>query len=195
MPSNESIDVKDKKDITLPKGFEINYFDEYMQITRVWHGLQTYFLLLFALIFIGIWIGNGFVEILFSERELLPKLFSLVFLFLGLGLLYLTVATWLNKTHIYVSKNSIEVKHQPVPWRGNKKIKADNIEQFFVEKKHVGSSNNNPRYTYNVLGLTSENIQVKLIAGLEFRDHARFIEKAIEDYLRIKDVKIEGEAG
>ena len=195
MPSNKSIDIKDKTDITLPKGFELNYFDEYMQITRVWHGVQTYFLLLFALIFNGVWIGNGFVEILFSERELLPKLFSLVFVFLGLGLLYFTVATWLNKTQIYVSKNSIEVKHQPVPWLGSKKIKAGTIEQLFVEEKYKGSSNNNPRYTYNVLGLTSENMQLKLIAGLEFRDHARFIEKTIEDYLRIKDVKIEGEAG
>lgn len=194
MPSNKSIYIKDIKNITLPKGFELNYFDEYMQITRVWHGVQTYFLLLFALIFNGVWIGSGFVEILFSERELLTKLSSLVFVFLGLGLLYFTIATWLNKTQIYVSKNSIEVKHQPVPWRGSKKIKADTIEQFFVEKKHVGSSNGNPRYTYNVLGLTSENMQVKLIAGLEFRDHARFIEKTIEDYLGIEDVKIEGEA-
>ncbi len=60
--------VKDKTDITLPKGFELNYFDEYMQITRVWHGLQTYALLLFAFIFNGVWIGNGFIEILFSEK-------------------------------------------------------------------------------------------------------------------------------
>lgn len=191
MPSNKSID---KTDITLPKGFELNYFDEYMQITRVWHGVQTYFLLLFALIFNGVWIENGIVEILFSDRELLPKLFPLIFVFLGLGLLYSTVATWLNKTQIYVSKNSIEVKHQPVPWLGSKKIKADTIEQLFVEEKYRGSSNDNPRYTYNVLGLTSENVQFKLIAGLEFRDHARFIEKTIEDYLRIKDVKVEGEA-
>jgi hypothetical protein len=194
MPSNISNDVKDKTDITLPKGFDLNYFDDYMQITRVWHGLQTYALLLFSLIFNGVWIGNGFVEILFSERELLPKLFSLVFPLLGLGLLYFTIATWLNKTQIYVSKNSIEVKHKPVPWFGSKRIKADNIEQFFVEEKYKGSSNGNPRYLYNVLGLTSESVQVKLISGLEYRDHARYIEKTIEDYLGIENVKVEGEA-
>ncbi|MDX2465358.1 MAG: hypothetical protein QNK31_12715 [Porticoccus sp.] len=194
MPSNISNDINDKTDITLPKGFELNYFDEYMQITHVWHGPQTYALLLFALIFNGLWIGNGFVEILFSERELLTKLSSLVFPLLGLGVLYFTIATWLNKTQIYVSKNKIEIKHKPVPWFGNKKLKADNIKQLFVEKKCVGSSNGNRRYKYNVLGLTSESAQFKLIAGLEFRDHARFIEKTIEDYLGIENVKIEGEA-
>ena len=195
MPSNTSNDVKDKTEIRLPKGFELNYFDEYMQITRVWHGLQTYALLLFALIFNGLWIGNGFVEILFSERDLLTKLSSLIFPLIGLGVLYFTIATWLNKTQIYVSKNSIEVKHKPVPWFGNKRIKADNIEQFFVEEKLKGSSNGNRRYLYNVLGLTSENVQVKLISGLEFRDQARYIERTIEDYLGIENVKIEGEAG
>ncbi len=194
MSSNKSIDVKDKKDIALPKGFEVNYFDEYMQITRVWHGVKTYFILLLALVFNGVWINNGFVEILLSDRELLPKLFFSIFIVLGLSLLYFTVATWLNKTQIYVSKNSLEIKHQPVPWLGNKKIKADNIEQLFVEEKYRGSSNNNPRYTYNVLGLTSEGTQFKLIGGFESRYHARFIEKTIEDYLGIENVKIEGEA-
>ena len=194
MPTNTSNDVKDKTEIRLPKGFELNYFDEYMQITRVWHGLQTYALLLFALIFNGLWIGNGFVEILFSERDLLTKLSSLIFPLIGLGVLYFTIATWLNKTQIYVSKNSIEVKHKPVPWFGNKRIKADNIEQFFVEEKLKGSSNGNRRYSYSVLGLTSENVQVKLISGLEFQDQARYIEKTIEDYLGIENVKIEGEA-
>lgn len=194
MPSNKSIDIEDKKDITLPKGFEVNYFEEYMQITRVWHGVKTYFILLFALIFNGVWINSGFVELLLSDRELLPKLFFSIFFFLGLGLLYFTVATWLNKTQIYVSKSNIEIKHQPVPWLGKKKIKADNIEQLFVEEKYQGSSNDNPRYSYNVIGLTSEGTQFKLIAGCESRYHARFIEKTIEDYLGIENVTIEGEA-
>lgn len=194
MPSNKSIDIEDKKDITLPKGFEVNYFEEYMQITRVWHGVKTYFILLFALIFNGVWINSGFVELLLSDRELLPKLFFSIFFFLGLGLLYFAVATWLNKTQIYVSKSNIEIKHQPVPWLGNKKIKADNIEQLFVEEKYQGSSNDNPRYSYNVIGLTSEGTQFKLIAGCESRYHARFIEKTIENYLGIENVTIEGEA-
>lgn len=194
MPSNKSIDIEDKKDITLPKGFEVNYFEEYMQITRVWHGVKTYFILLFALIFNGVWINSGFVELLLSDRELLPKLFFSIFFFLGLGLLYFTVATWLNKTQIYVSKSNIEIKHQPMPWLGNKKIKADNIEQLFVEEKYQGSSNDNPRYSYNVIGLTSEGTQFKLIAGCESRYHARFIEKTIENYLGIENVTIEGEA-
>lgn len=194
MPSNSSTDVDDKKDLALPKGFEVNYFDKYMQITRVWHGVKTYFIFLFALIFNGVWIGNGFVEILLSDRELLPKLGFSIFIVLGFGLLYFAIATWLNKTQIYVSKNTIEIKHQPVPWLGNKKIKADNIEQLFVEEKYRGSSNNNPRYSYNLLGLTSEGTQFKLIAGCESRYHARFIEKTIEDYLGIQNAKIEGEA-
>lgn len=185
--------IEDKEDLRLPRGFELNYFDEYMQITRVWHGFKTYLILLVALTFNGVWITSGFVEILLGERELLLKLFALVFIVLGLGLLYLTIATWLNKTQIYVSKNNIEIKHQPIPWLGNKRIETNNIKQLFVKKVYRGSSNNNRRYTYNVAGITSENKQFKLISGLEYDYYARFIEKKIEDYLGIDDEEISDE--
>ena len=179
--------IKEATDMTLPKGFELNYFDEYMQITRVWHSFKTFFVLTGALIFNGVWITNGFFELLFSDRELLLKLFCLVFIVIGLGLIYLTITTWLNKTQIYVSKDAIEIKHKPIPWPGNKRIETSNIKQLFVKKISRNSSNNRTTYTFNVLGVTSENKQFKLITGLERHQHAHFIERKIEDYLNIEN--------
>ena len=179
--------IKEDTDMTLPKGFELNYFDEYMQITRVWHSFKTFFVLIGALIFNGVWMTNGFFEILFSDRELLLKLFCLVFIVIGLGSVYLTIATWLNKTQIYVSKDAIEIKHKPIPWPGNKRIETSNIKQLFVKKISRSSGNNRTTYTFNVLGVTSESKQFKLITGLERHQHAHFIERKIEDYLNIEN--------
>ena len=180
-------DIKAETDMRLPKGFELNYFDEYMQITRVWHSFNTLFVLIGALIFNGVWMTNGFFEILFSDRELLLKLFCLSFIVIGIGLIYFTIATWLNKTQIYVSKNAIEIKHKPVPWPGNKRIETGNLKQLYVKKVHRGSRNNNPSYSYSVLGLTTENQQFKLITGLQRHQHAHFIERKVEGYLGIEN--------
>jgi len=182
--------VDENGELELPRGVELNYFDEYMQITRIWHGLKTFAVLLTALIFNFVWISQGFVEILLSDKELLLKLFCLVFIIAGLGLIYLTIATWLNKTHIYVSKDTIEIKHQPIPWKGNRRIQANNIKQLFVKKRYRGTRNGSPRYTYKLLGITLDNKQFTLIARLDNSYHAQFIEQKIEKYLGIKNFSV-----
>ncbi len=180
--------IKADTDMTLPKGFEINYFDEYMQITRVWSSpLKIISALIGALLFNGVWITNGFFELLFSDRELLLKLFCLVFIIIGLGSIYMLIATWLNKTQIYVSKNAIEIKHIPMPWFGNKRVETSNLKQLWVKKISRGSSNGNKRYSYNVVGITSGDKQFTLISGLERHQNAHFIERKVEDYLGIEN--------
>ena len=44
-------DKKDQTDMRLPRGFEVNYFDDYMQITRTWFGFKTFGLLIGTLVF------------------------------------------------------------------------------------------------------------------------------------------------
>lgn len=182
------------KTIPLPRYFEINFYDDYMQISRTWFSLVKFiFMLIFVLIFNGVWVSNGFLEILMGDRDLLLKLFSLTFIIIGVGLVYLSVATYFNKTQIFVSRVTIEIKHCPIPWFGNKKVETNNLKQLFVKEIYRGSSNDNRRYTYDVCGLTKSDESFKLVTGFETSNQALYIEQEIEKYLGIENVDVIGE--
>ena len=178
----------------LPRGFEIEFFDDYMEITRTWFNVFNFVgMLIFILAFNGLWMSSGFLEILMSDREWLLKLFALVFIILGVSSVYLSIATFFNKTQILVSRDTIEIKHRPIPWFGNKRVEINNLKQLFVKEKYWGSSNNNPKLTYNVHGLTKEDKQFKLITGFKTSNQALYIEQEIEKYLGIENVQVSGE--
>jgi len=174
---------------TLPRGFNIDYHDEYMHIVRRWHGFETFGLIIGMLLFNGVWIANDFWAVLMSDRGLFLKAFALTFIIIGAVMLYLVIANWLNKSHIYVSKEAIEIKHEPIPWLGNKRVETNNIKQLFV--KEIGgnsqsmTSNRSP--SYSVIGVTHEEEQFNLIKGLSRSNQAFYIEQRIEKYLGIKD--------
>lgn len=184
--AQNNYDPRDKTDDSMPQGFSLNYFDDYMQITRKWVGFSTISLFIGAAIFNGVWIANGFAEIIVSDRELLLKLFCAVFIALGAGTLYFAIASALNKTEVYVNKNAIAIQHHPVPWLGNKTIETKNIKQIYV-KTTVKRNDGRTYSKHQVTGLTSDNHKIKLISGLTNFHQASFIEKKIEDYLDIED--------
>jgi len=178
----------------LPGGFEIEFFDDYMKITKTWFNIFNFIgLLICTLLFNGLWMGSGFLELLTGDREWFLKLFALVFVFLGVGLAYFSIATFSNTTQILVSRDMIEIKHRPIPWFGNKRVDVNNLKQLLVKEKSWGSSNGSPRLTYNVHGLTKEDKLFKLVTGLETGNQALYIEQEIEKYLGIENVQVDGE--
>lgn len=184
--------IEEEADMSLPDGFLLNYFDDYMQITRKWLGAQTFGLLVGTLVFNYVWMGNGFVEIIASDRELLLKIFCLAFIAIGAVSAYFTIASAMNKTQVYVNKNSMAIQHHPIPWIGNKTIEVKEIQQIYV-KTVVKTNNQRTYYKYHVLGLTSDNQKIKLVTGLTKYQHAHFIEKKIEDYLGIENESVADE--
>ncbi len=185
-------------EVIIPNGFEIKYYDEYMHIIRHWHGFSTFILIISAVVINGILIANDFWGLLMSDRELLLRLFALTFIGMGVLMPYVAIANWLNKTHIYVSKDAIEIKHQPIPWFGNKRVETNNIKQLSVEKKGGGSqgissSRNQPKYY--VIAHTDNGETFNLIKGLSRSNHAFYIEQRIESYLGIEDIALPEEFG
>ena len=87
---------------------------------------------LVAVVFNGVWISNGFVELVFSDRELLLKMFALLFIILGVGSTYCAIAGWLNSTWISVNDSEIVVEIGPIPWLGNKRVTTNNIGGQYV---------------------------------------------------------------
>lgn len=153
-----------------------------MQIFRTWYTLLDFIgILLFAVVFNGLWVGNGFIELLTSDREILLKLFALLFICVGVSAAYFCIASLLNKTIITINQKCIEVRHQPVPWPGNTEIERSKIVKLMVKEKHYwGSSKNKPKMSLQILALTMKAEPLKVLTGLKYRKQAEHIKQEME---------------
>lgn len=172
-------------DDALPGNIEIQHHDGYIEITRRWLSWMMAFR---ALVFIGagILLFNNFI--LPNQDGVLTK--NPVFLFftvLMIGAMYSAVAGLLNRSSIYVSKEAIKVRHKPLPWLGNKKLKVEGIKQLYAKEKRSTDSEKNTRVSYEVYVVPGNGKDIKLIGGLEKNEQAAFIEQKITKYLGIKN--------
>ena len=200
--NEENTDQNKKTDelveLVLPKKFTLDFFDQYMHITLSWFGKKTILATLFAVVQIGFCliilnnVSGGFLRI---NSSLMDNSLLWVFGISGLGFLYYALATWINKTHIYVSKNAIEIKQKPLPWFGNKRLVTKNIKQLY-SKKQISSSTSSSRsaisYHLRVVSIGEDDMRLLKVENAE---QALFLEQEIEKYLGIKDLRVRGEIG
>jgi len=194
----ENTEPDELVELVLPKKFTLEFYEEYMHITLSWFGKNTIVFTLFAVIQIGFFlitlnnVSGGFLRI---NSSLMDNSLLWVLGISGLGFLYYALATWINKTHIYVSKNAIEIKHKPLPWFGNKRIVTKNIKQLY-SKKQISSSTSSSRstisYHLRVVSIGEDDMRLLKVENAE---QALFLEQEIEKYLGIKDLRVRGEIG
>ncbi len=180
-------------DRAIPKGYEINQYDEYIHITHKWFGSKTLIALITVIslafplaLFLG---GSDAIKI---KSELMILAIKILLSATLLASIYYAIATFVNKTHIFVSKKAIEIKQQPLPWFGNKRIETKQIKQLFTKASQDTSSSSGAK-SYYVNILTHEHQEVYLLSGFNNRDAALYIEQEIEKYLGIENVKVDGE--
>ncbi len=106
--------------------------------------------------------------------------------------IYFTLAVFVNRTDIFVSKSRLALKHRPVPWPGNKQGSAEDIKQI-----HIRDVVNRGRetVTYLVLAETRSGEIIKLVSGLHSKEQALFIEKTVEKYLGLVDAPYASTSG
>jgi hypothetical protein len=101
----------------------------------------------------------------------------------GLLLVYATLAGLLNRTVIKVTSEFLTVRHGPVPWFGNRRMRIDELERLSCDRetdpeKHGG------RYVYEINALTKGASKVDLMTDLD-RAQALFIKQELERWLPI----------
>lgn len=161
-----------------------------------WFKLMAFFLIFFCIIwdsFLIFWysmlgdIGGG--------GDIIFALFPLIHVAVGLGLTYYTVALFVNKTIIKVNSESIEIKHKPLPWFGEKTIVTKDIEQVYVKEK-VSQGKSGATYTYELFAKQKSGAKaIKILGGdiIGDSEDARLMEQEIESFLGIKDYQVRGE--
>ncbi len=167
--------------INLPENISLAEYDDYIQITRKWlskKALRVPSILLIAIVVL-VAKGSGDSGLWVAAIAAIPTI-------------YFTLAVFVNRTDIFISKNRLALKHKPVPWPGNKQGSAQDIKQI-----HIRDVVNRGRetVTYLVLAETRSGEIIKLVSGLHSKEQALFIEKTVEKYLGLVDAPYASTSG
>lgn len=176
-------------DVGLPEKLEFCDRGTHIEIIRKWFGVKTVVYTLVAIFW------NGFLCFWYIDAA---KMGALIAFFLpifhvamGVWLIYLSIASWFNRTIITASPSKISIRHRPIPWMGNIDMNAFNLKQLYT-KEIVSRTRNGTSLTYSVRIITNDGRNKELIADLESIEQALFIEQKIEKYLNITDVPVKG---
>lgn len=136
-------------------------------------------------------IGGGMV----ASGTFAPLLFLSFHALAGFFLGYSALANFMNKSKLKIKDGQLKIEHGPIPWRGNKLLKAADIEQVYVTQKVHKSDKGATSYSYQVRANVAGKRGVKLlnIQNIRQPEDARVIERHIEDHLGIEDQKVIGE--
>lgn len=178
-------------DMPLPSGIQVRSNARELRLVLRWFTPMYIFLAFFS----ATWIG--FLVFWYARARGAPlafQLFPLLHVAVGIGLAYSTVAGFLNSTTITVERGHLSVRHGPIPWKGNRDLPADRLEQLYCQE-HVTHSRNGGttiRYSVHAVGKESRR-KITLVSGLTDRDHALFIENQVEQKLGIIDRRVTSE--
>lgn len=153
-----------------------------IRLTYRWFTPALFFMLFFCIAWDGFLVFWYSMGIGFQGPNwpfaLLFFVFPIAHVAIGVGLTYTVIAGFLNRTQIEMTRDELSVTHVPVPWKGNKRIPAGNVEQLF-SSLNVGSKG---AQMFAVNALLKDGRKEKLVAMLHEADEARYIERTIEDY-------------
>jgi hypothetical protein len=138
--------------------------------------------------FLIFWYSMAFTQ----NADLMMLIFPVLHVAVGFSLTYYTLAGIYNRTFISVGRGTVSIEHRPIPWFGNRTLQASEISQLYTEQITTRGKNG-PRVSYQLSVVSQENKKIKLLTGLDTPDAARYIERQVEDWLGIRDRRVEGE--
>lgn len=181
-----------RPEVTLPPRFQIDSDMDSLRITRKWLSPSAFFLLFFAIFW------NGFMivwhTIALGTGMWIMSAFGLIHTGVGIGLIYVVLAKFLNTTVITANKFELSVRSGPLPWRGDRQIEANQVRQLYCKEK-VTHGKHGSSASYAVEAVMKDNTRQALAQGFENADQALFVEQQIERHLAIADVPVAGEHG
>jgi len=127
-----------------------------------------------------------------SDAPWIMVVFPIAHVAVGIGLTYCVIASLLNTTRITVAPRALEVRHGPIPWRGNAVFERSQVEQLFCKRKETRGKHG-PHVTYELWLSLRGPRAVKLVSnGLE-EEQVLYLEQRIESVLGLSDRPMAGE--
>jgi len=187
---NTAVSYK-RQSVPMPKQMQISDDGIALEIVYRWFSSKFIFLIFFTIfwnMFLLFWHGTTLV----ASHKWAMSLFALPHTLISIGLIYYTVAGFLNYTIIHVELGELSIRHRPLPWPGHKQLMATNIEQLYSREK-VSRSRNGINYSYQVYAILHNGTKEKLLGGFSDPDQALYVEQELERHLRIQDRPVRGE--
>lgn len=176
--------------LPLPGNFTLTEDSQEIIIEKKWFTMAHLGTLVFALLWNG-FIYFFYIMMMKGNVSVIILLFPILHIVVGMWLLYYSICGFVNKTIIKAGNQEVSVRHIPLPWSGEKSIKKSCIRQLYIleqSRKHRGSI----IYSYDVQVLMDVDRCITLVKGLDTPEEAVFIEKKLEQFLRIEDQPVEG---
>jgi hypothetical protein len=158
-----------------------------------WKNKSSWFLIPFSFVWIGMALSIGGGELFFSD-PLATFPVPMIPVLIGIALLINAIVKLINGTSIHVSRQSLAIRHYPVPWRRNVRYPASDIQQVFVSR--VQRSNNERTWHAPVLQLiTHSGTRQALLSGSSEAQFADFesLRYEILEALDIEPMPVAGE--
>ncbi|MFT4512967.1 MAG: hypothetical protein ACI89X_004784 [Planctomycetota bacterium] len=188
-------ETRARTNIAIPKSVTVENQGGELVITYRWRNIiLVIFLMFFALVLNGAtWMfllgsmdGPGFITG-----------FLAIFVLVGAGVIYLTLAIILNSTEIRASSRQLTVKSGPLPFPGSVDVRSEDIDQVWVEEKITSNRSNNGHNStsvhYPVFMRMKDGTKKMLMRYSRDSDLSLFIEQEIETHLGIEDRAMRGE--
>lgn len=141
------------------------------------------------------WIFTGAVAFAMYEGDVagggVPLVGSLVGAF-TLLMIYANVAHVTNTTTVRLGRDTLTVRHGPLPWPGKLDLPTPDIRQLFCEE----STHRLRKSTYSSYGLyavMADGRKVEVLTRLDAPDVALYLEQRLERWLRIENEPVAGE--
>jgi hypothetical protein len=165
--------------------FSITENSQAITIEKKWYSTRYVLLFLFSLI----WNSFPFVfypAIVLEQVSLVAYLFLILYAIAGIWMFYSAICGFINKTSIQADKESIRVRHNPLPWTGQRSILKQDIDQVYVVQQ-IHFNKGTSYITYSVDLLTKYDKTLTLLEGLDTLTEARFIEQKLGNFLATKN--------
>lgn len=182
---------------TAPKHWMVEDFGSELTIRWRWYTHAIWFLVFFAIIWDGFlisWYTAAIAGLLikFNWGSIIMLVFPVLHLAVGVGLTYLVLTSFLNRTVVRVSGGELSIYQGPLPVWGNRRLSIIDICQFFCTE----SSSRGKRgysYTYSLNALLVSGERVCLLNNFQDASEPLYLERTLEERLKIADERVPGD--
>jgi hypothetical protein len=151
-----------------------------------WRWLQPvhYFLLFFCIGWDGFLIVWSLIAV--SSANICMLLFPVAHVAIGVGLTYMVIAAFLNRTTVRLDGGRLAIRHAPIYWKGNREIGVETLDQLYCKPGTWKQENATEPAEYELWAALTDGSTIKLV-GVPTLAEARFLEQQIEARAGIVD--------
>jgi hypothetical protein len=180
--------------LPVPERLEVEETPREIMIKYRWFQPVAYFLVFFCLLWDGFLVF--FYSTMFADNDTptFAVLFPLLHVAVGIGLTWYTLALFVNKTHILITKHELSIQHKPLPmffFKKNVRLDRAEVQQVYI-KEVESRGKNRVSYSYDLLYLDKDSRSKKILNESD-SEIAMYIRRKIEKYFGIEPKPIEGE--